>query len=78
MKKKNTIFEAYQVLFKDYPDVVGVKEISEMLGICNKKVYKLLRNGEIPVIPCSKVYRVAKLNVIEYLLKSKETGNSTL
>lgn len=78
MKKKNTIYEAYQVLFKDYPDVVGVKEISKMLGICNKKVYKLLKNGEMPVIPCSKVYRVAKLSVIEYLLKLKETENSTL
>lgn len=48
---KITLTQAYDIIFKDYPDVVGVKELSVMLGICSKKVYELLRIGKIPAIP---------------------------
>lgn len=67
---KITLTQAYDIIFKDYPDVVGVKELSDMLGICSKKVYELLRNGKIPAIPCGKKYMVAKINVIEYLFNN--------
>lgn len=64
--------KAYEIIFKDFPDVVGVKEVSKMLNICNKKVYRLIKNGEIPIIPCCKSYKIAKLHIIEYILgKSK-------
>ena len=66
-----TTTEMYSIMFKDYPDVVGVKELSKMLGLCNKKVYELIRSGLIPIIPCGKVYKVAKISVIEYMLNSK-------
>ena len=67
---KITLTQAYDLIFKDYPDVVGVKELSDMLGICSKKVYELLRIGKIPSIPCGKKYMVAKINVIEYLFNN--------
>ena len=39
---------AYKLLFADYPDVVNVEQMCEMLGgICDKTAYKLLRSGEI-------------------------------
>lgn len=64
--------EAYEIIFKDFPDVVGVEEVSKMLGICNKKVYRLIKDGEIPIIPCCRTYKIAKLHIIEYMLdKSK-------
>lgn len=52
--------EAYEIIFKDFPDVVGVEEVSKMLGICNKKVYRLIKDGEIPIIPCCRTYKIAK------------------
>lgn len=70
MSNKTTM-ELYSVMFTDFPDVVGVKELSNMLGICDKKVYELIRSGLIPTIPCGKVYKVAKINVIEYLFSNK-------
>ena len=71
IKEKNiSITEAYEIMFKDYPDVVNIKELSEMLGICSKKAYELVRSGAIPVLPCSKCYKIAKLNVIGYMLNS--------
>ena len=71
IKEKNiSITEAYEIMFEDYPDVVNIKELSEMLGICSKKAYELVRSGAIPVLPCSKCYKIAKLDVIGYMLNS--------
>lgn len=36
---------AYKLLFTEYPDVVNVEQMCEMLGgICDKTAYKLLRS----------------------------------
>lgn len=64
--------EAYEIIFKDFPDVVGVEQVSKMLGICNKKVYRLIKDGEIPIIPCCRSYKMAKLHIIEYMLGKSE------
>ena len=34
-------------MFENYPDVVNVSELSEMLGICEKTAYILLKNNKI-------------------------------
>ena len=61
-----TVIQAYEMIFRNYPDVVGVKEVSSMLGMCSKKVYELIHNGKLLAISCGK--KVTKLSVIEYLL----------
>ena len=39
---------AYKLLFTEYPDVVNVEQMCEMLGgICDKTAYRLLKSGEI-------------------------------
>ena len=41
---------AYKMLFTDYPDVVNVEQMCEMLGgICDKTAYKLLKSGKIKI-----------------------------
>ena len=46
--EKNNIFEYYNILFKEYPDVVKVKTLKEMLPKIGKnKLYKLLKDKEI-------------------------------
>lgn len=70
MDKNISIAEAYKIMFRDYPDVVNIKELAEMLGICSKKAYELVRSGTIPVLPCSKCYKIAKLDVIEFMLRA--------
>jgi hypothetical protein len=66
--KDITVYQAYELMFKEYPDVLGVKEICTMLGFCPKKVYDLIHEGKIAVIPCGKIIKVAKLSAIEYML----------
>lgn len=61
--------EAYKVMFTEYSDVVTPKEVAQMLGIGMKSAYALLRNGDIPKIPCGRAIKVAKLEVIKYVLQ---------
>ena len=35
--------DAYRVMFKEFPDVVDVNQMSQMLGISTKTSYRLLQ-----------------------------------
>ena len=59
---------AYQLLFTEYPDVVNVEQMCEMLGgICNKTAYRLLKSGKIKSFIVGRSYQIPKLNILEYL-----------
>ena len=55
--------------FEDYPDVVSVEEIQQMLRIGKNAVYTLLKDGAIKSIKVGKRYIVPKKYVVEFLLK---------
>ncbi len=58
----------YKSMFKDYPDVVNVKELQLMLGGISKKLaYHLLQNNIIKSIKIGREYKIAKADVILYL-----------
>jgi len=57
MEQKSFGYDAYSLLFREYPDVVDVKQLSEMLGgISSKTACRLLQENKIP-----------KIHVLEYL-----------
>ena len=59
---------AYKLLFTEYPDVVNVEQMCEMLGgVCDKTAYRLLKSGEIKSFIVGRHYRIPKLNILEYL-----------
>lgn len=60
--------EAYKMMFRDYPDVVTVEQMCEMLGgISIKTGYRLLKNGTIKSFVVGRRYRIPKLYIFEYL-----------
>jgi excisionase family DNA binding protein len=72
MDNKMSSETAYNSLFRDYPDIVGVKEICKMLGLGSKKVYQLIQDEKIKKIPCGRNIKVAKVSVIDYVLQSAQ------
>ncbi len=68
----NTSKNAYRTMFKQYPDVVNVEQVCEMLKLSRTKVYELIRNGDIRRIPCGRVIKVAKVTVIDFVLQSAQ------
>ena len=58
----------YGVMFTQYPDVVNISQLCEMLGgISEKTAYKLIREGKIEAFLIGKAYRISKINVIDFL-----------
>ena len=60
--------EAYKMMFRDYPDVVTVEQMCEMLGgISTKTGCRLLKSGTIKSFVVGRRYRIPKLYIFEYL-----------
>ena len=60
----------YNIMFVEYPDVITITDLAEMLGIGKKKAYALVRSEEIPKIPCSQAsIRIAKYDVIRFVIE---------
>jgi hypothetical protein len=66
------------VMFADYPDVVGIDEISQMLGGISKKLARrLLRSGQIEYLLIGREYKSTKEDVIAYIYSNKRNYKST-
>jgi excisionase family DNA binding protein len=60
--------QAYRTVFKEYPDVVSVEQMCEMLGgISRKTGYKLLKERKIDCFVIGKTYKIPKLRILEYM-----------
>ena len=66
---------AYRIVFRDYPDVVNIEQMCQMLGgISTKTGYRLLREGTIQSFMIGKRYRIPKISICEYLYPPKESS----
>jgi excisionase family DNA binding protein len=59
--------EVYRTVFRDYPDVLDVKQMSQLLGVSTKTVYRLLRSGTVDSLRIGREFRVPKVNVMKYV-----------
>jgi len=59
--------EIYRVVFKEYPDILDVKQVSKLLGVSTKTVYRLLREGTISSLKVGREFRIPKVNVMRYV-----------
>lgn len=70
--KKNlelSMSDVQKTMFTDYPDVVNVKQLREMLGgIGQRAAYRLVTSRTIPSVKSGKGYKIPKVFVIKYLL----------
>ena len=62
-----TKIETYKVMFKDYPDVVSVAQLSEMLSISEKTVYRLVKSNRIGFFKIGRTYKFTKVHIFNYL-----------
>ncbi len=56
-------------MFEDYPDVVEVTQLREILGGISKRLaYQLLTSGKVHSVRIGRAYKSPKTSVIEYLI----------
>lgn len=60
--------DAYKLIFREYPDVVTVEQMCEMLGgLSTKTGYQLLKSGAINYFVLGRRYRIPKVSILEYI-----------
>jgi excisionase family DNA binding protein len=60
---------------KDYPDVLTVKQLAQVLGIGRNTAYELLQNNEIKHRRIGTRYLIPKQCVIDFLRPASYNGN---
>ena len=69
--------DAYLLMLQDYPDVMNIQQIGEVLDISDKTVYKLLREQKLASIKVGKAYRIPKIFLFAYLNICTEEADET-
>jgi len=54
-------------VLKGYPDVLNVKQVSTVLGISDKTVYKLIRKGTFACMKVGREFRIPKVVIMKYV-----------
>ena len=62
-----TASELYRSILLDYPDVLDVNQVSVILGVSTKIVYRLLNDGVLPSLKVGRAFKVPKLYLLQYL-----------
>ena len=65
----NTISQrdAYKLILKDYPDVMSIEQMCEILSVSIKTGYRILREGKIKSLKVGRSYRIPKAHILTYL-----------
>ena len=66
--------EIYTLMFPEYPDIVDVKQLQQMLGISRHLAYDLISDGYIHGVKIGNAFKIPKVNVIRYVLDGKEAS----
>ncbi len=74
----NEIEEKYLAMFPDFPDVVSVAQLRKMLGISRHLAYDLICEKKIKAFQIGNYYKIPKVNIIEYIVNSREDLGRTL
>jgi len=59
--------EAYKAVFKEYPDILDVGQMSKLLSVSKKTAYRLLQEGAVASLKVGREYKIPKINIIRYL-----------
>ena len=59
--------EIYRLVFQEYPDVLNVKQVSKLLGVSTKTVYKLINDGTLSCLKVGREFRILKVTVMNYM-----------
>lgn len=59
--------DAYKIMLKEYPDIMSVEQMCEVLGVSTKTGYRLLKEGKICCLKVGRSYRIPKTHLFTYL-----------
>ena len=75
--KKGELRELYQMMFPEYPDIVTVRQLREMLGISRQLAYDLIADGEVQAIKIGNSFKIPKVSVINFVTEGQKEVKSS-
>lgn len=63
---KNNQSKRYE-LFSDYPDILSVKQLMELLQIGKVLAYKLIESKKFKAVKIGREYKILKNSVIDFI-----------
>lgn len=67
MNANLTVKDAYGLMLKEYPDVMDISQMCEVLGVSTKTGYQLLKDGCVVCLKIGRAYRIPKAHILTYL-----------
>ena len=67
--RKSELKELYKMMFPEYPDIVTVAQLQEMLGVSRHLAYNLINDGYIPGVKIGNAFKIPKVNVFNYVME---------
>ena len=68
--------EAYKLMLKDYPDVLNIEQMCEILSVSTKTGYKIIKEGGICCLKVGRAYRIPKAYLFSYLCIGMQTASA--
>ena len=59
---------AYRVMLRDYPDVLNIDQMCEILSVSTKTGYAILKKGSVQHLKVGRSYRIPKAHLLTYLI----------
>lgn len=56
-------------MFRNYSEIMTVKEVMDALGICKHSVYKLIATGQIDSFRIGKTHKIIRKSLRKYINK---------
>ena len=75
--KKSELKELYQMMFPEYPDIVTVRQLREMLGISRQLAYDLINDGELLSFKIGIYFIIPKVSVINFVTEEQKEAKSS-
>lgn len=57
-------------MFLNYPDLLTIQQVAEILKVSKNTIYKLLHTNQISHLRCAGKFRILKEGIIEYINKN--------
>jgi excisionase family DNA binding protein len=58
-------------MFRQFPDLLSVKEVQQALRVGRSTAYKLLTSGELKSFRIGATYRIPKAYLMDYIRKTQ-------
>ena len=54
-------------VFREFPDIMDVRQVGALLGVSTKTVYNLIRGGALDCLKVGRAYRIPKVSIVRYM-----------